>query len=50
MHTEKVRKIALSNNDGKRLHTYDGITTYPYGTNAGRVYKTELLSRVKKIY
>ena len=28
-HTEKVRKIALSNNDDKRLQTYDKITTYP---------------------
>ena len=29
--TEEVNKIALSSNDDKRLQTYDGITTYPYG-------------------
>ena len=31
VYTEKVNKIALSNND-KRLQTSDRITTYPYGT------------------
>ena len=33
MYTEEVNKIALSSNDDKRLQTFDGITTYPYGTN-----------------
>ena len=50
VHTEKVRKIALSNNDDKRLQTYNKITIYPYGAGVGRVCKTELLSKVKKIY
>ena len=40
--TQKVKKKALTNND-------DGITTYPYGTGAGKVCKTELLSKIKKI-
>ena len=31
MYTKEVNKIALSNND-KRLQTFDGIETYPYGT------------------
>ena len=31
VYTEEVNKIALSSNDGTRLQTYDGITTYPYG-------------------
>ena len=44
--TENVNKIALSNNDDKRLLTFDKITTYPYGTNVGKVCKTELLSKV----
>ena len=32
MYTEDVDKIALSNNDDKRLQTFDGIERYPYGT------------------
>ena len=31
VYTENVNKIALSNNDDKRLITFDKITTYPYG-------------------
>ena len=31
VYTEEVNKIALSSNDDKRLQTYVGITTYPYG-------------------
>ena len=50
MQIEKVKKITLSNNDDKRLHTYDKITTYPYDAGVGRVCKTELLCKVKKIY
>ena len=46
VYTEKVNKIALSSNDDKRLQTFDKITTYPYGTSAGRVCKTEFLSKV----
>ena len=46
VYTEEVNKIALSSNDNKRLQTFDRITSYPYGTNAGKVCKTELLSKV----
>ena len=46
VYTEDVNKIALSSNDDKRLQTFDGITSYPYGTVAGKVCKTELLSKV----
>ena len=46
VYTEEVNKIALSSNDDKRLQTFDGITSYPYGTIAGKVCKTELLSKV----
>ena len=46
LYTEEVNKIALSSNDDKRSQTFDRITSYPYGTSAGKVYKTELLSRV----
>ena len=46
VYTENVNKIALSNNDDKRITAFDKITTYPYGTNAEKVCKTELLSKV----
>ena len=46
VYTENVNKVALSNNDDKRLSPFDKITTYPYGTNVGKVCKTELLSKV----
>ena len=31
VHTESINKIALSNNDDKRILSSDKITTYPYG-------------------
>ena len=46
VYTEEVNKIALSSNDHKRLETFDRITPYPYGTSAGKVCKTEPLSKV----
>ena len=46
VYTEEVNKIALSSNDDKRLQTYDRIRSYPYGTSAGKVWKTEILSKV----
>ena len=42
-YTEEVNKIALSNNDDKRTQTFDGIETYPYGTNAFKVCESEML-------
>ena len=47
VYTEEVNKITLSSNDDKRLQTFDRITSYPYGTIAGKACKTELLSKVK---
>ena len=44
VYTEEVNKIALSNNDDKRLQTHNKITTYPYGTNAFKVCEREMLS------
>ena len=46
VYNEEVNKIALSGNDDKRLQTFDRITSYPYGTSAGKVCKAELLSKV----
>ena len=47
VYTEEIKKIALSSNDDKILQTFDRITSYPYGTSADKVCKTELLSKVK---
>ena len=46
VYTEEPNKIAPSSNDDKRLQTLDRITSYPYGTSTGKVFKTELLSKV----
>ena len=46
VYTGKINKIALSSNDNKRLQTFDRITSYPYGASAGKVCKTEPLSKV----
>ena len=46
VYTEEVNKIALSSNDDKRLQTFDRTISYPYGTIATKVCKTELLSKV----
>ena len=43
VYTEEVNKIALSNNDDKRIQTFDGIETYPYGTNAFKVCESEMI-------
>ena len=46
MYTEQVNKIALNSNDDKRLETYDRVTTYPYGTNAFKVWERDMLSKI----
>ena len=46
-YAEEVNKIALSSNDNKKIQTFDGITTYPYRTNAFKVCKSEILSKIK---
>ena len=45
VHTEQINKIALSSDDDKRLQIFDKITTYPYGTNAFKLYESEMLSK-----
>ena len=42
VYTEEVNKIALSSNDDKRMQTFDRSTTYPYGTNAFKVFENEM--------
>ena len=46
VYTDKVNEIAINRIDNKRLQTFDRITSYPYGTSAGKVCKTEMLSKV----
>ena len=47
VYTVKNNKIALSSNDDKRLQTFDKTATYPRGTNAFKVCKSEMLKVVK---
>ena len=44
VYTEEVNKIALSSNDDKRLQTFDGIETYPYGRNGFKVCESEMMT------
>ena len=44
--TEEINKISLSSNDDKTLQTFDRITSYPYGTNAGKLCKTDILGKI----
>ena len=48
VYTEEFNKITLSSNGDKILQTYDRIKSYPYGTSAGKVFKTEMLNKVNK--
>ena len=41
--TEEINKIALSSNDDKRLHTFDRATTYSHGTDAFKVFESEMM-------
>ena len=43
IYTIEINKIALSSNDDKRLQTFDGIETDPYGANAFKVCESEMI-------
>ena len=46
IYTEEINKIALNSaNDNKRIQTFDGITTYPYGTNVFKQCENEMLAK-----
>ena len=49
VYTEEFNKIALSNKDDERLHTFDRIATYPHGSNAFKVCESEMLAKKKTI-
>ena len=46
VYTEQISKIPLSSNNDKRLQTFDKIITYPYETNAFKVCKSDMLSKI----
>ena len=46
LYTEQISKTVLSSNDDKRLQIFDEVTTYPYGTNAFKVFESEMLSKI----
>ena len=43
VYTEEVNNISLSSNDDKRLQTFDGIETYPYGTKTFKKFESEMM-------
>ena len=43
VYKQEVNKIPLSSDDDKRLQTFDGIETYPFGTNAFKVCKSKMM-------
>ena len=47
--TIQMKKIALSNNDNKRLIDFNRITTHAYGKNVGKICRNKLLTKVKRI-
>ena len=47
MYTKEGNKIALGSNDDKRIQTFDGVTTYPYGTNVFKGCENETLLKKK---
>ena len=47
VYTEQINRIALISSDDKSLQTFDKIATYPYGTNAFKVYESEFQKNSK---
>ena len=47
VYTEEVNKITLCSNDDERLQTFDRVTTYPYRTNAFKIFESKTLSKYK---
>ena len=43
VYTKEINKIVLSSNDDKRLQTFDKIITHPYGKNAFKLCKSEMM-------
>ena len=43
VYTKEVNEIGLSNDDDKRLQTFNRVTTYPYRTPAVQVFQNEMM-------
>ena len=43
VYIEEINRIALSNNDDKRLQAFNRATVYPHGTNAFKAYKSDMM-------
>ena len=41
---KRTQKKLISSNDDKRLQTFDGIETYPCGTNAFKACESEMMT------
>ena len=50
VYTEEINKIAIISNDDKRLQTFNKGIAYPYGTNAFKVCKSEMIALKNKKY
>ena len=48
VYTEEINKFAISSNDDRKLQAFDKITTYPYGTNAFKVWESEMIALKNK--
>ena len=44
VYTEDVNKITLISDDDRRLQTFDGIKTYPLGTNVFKRCESEMMA------
>ena len=44
--TVQINRVALKNNDNKRLRSYNSVTTFPYGTSAFKVCAEELMVKL----
>ena len=43
VYIEEINRIVLSNNDDKRLQTFNRVTVYPHGTNAFKACKSDMM-------
>ena len=49
IYTQTVHKTALDNKDDKRIISFDGITTYPYGIDKDLINRLETNIRSKPV-